>query len=498
MTPAALWTAAVVTAAAILSLDLLLPLGAAGAVLYVLLVLLALKSPSRNTAFGLAVAGSVLTVLGFFLSEPRAMLSVALTNRALALFAIWISVLPVVRYQRIRFGGMKNRIDVEDIMNSVMEAIIISDERGIMLAVNKSAEAMFGYKAKELIGKSAAILRPEPERTQYQKRIDEFDRTGRGLFVDQGIHQERRLRKDGSIFPMEMHVGELWRNGRRLFVGTTRDVSARQKAEDKQCQTQELFEKAFQGAPLMMCLTNLENHMYLDVNDAWLKGVGQSREKIIGQTSVEFPLWVSETQRAKAHKELKETGSLRGFEAKWRRTDNSIFDVRIQAERLDIDGKPAILSIARDVTKETRAEQALRLSEARFRDVAEISSDWIWETDANNRISYISDRVRDALGFDPKVVIGSVRGMSDRIADKGSKAWQRHLKDVEARRPFRNFVYQHYHHEGGIRHIQISGKPVFAAVDLRPDHHGAPARRKLDRVRHQVEDDLLEHARVRE
>lgn len=168
MTPAALWTAAVVTAAAILSLDLLLPLGAAGGVLYVLLVLLALKSPSRNAALGLAAAGSVLTVLGFFLSEPGAMLSVVLTNRALALFVIWISVLPVVRYQRARFGGVTSRIDVEDLMSSVMEAVIISDERGIMLAVNKSAEAMFGYKAKELIGKSAAILRPEPERTQYQ------------------------------------------------------------------------------------------------------------------------------------------------------------------------------------------------------------------------------------------------------------------------------------------------------------------------------------------
>ena len=63
MTPAALWTAAVATAAAILSFDLLLPLGVAGGVPYVLLVLLALKSPSRNAAIGLAAAGSVLTVL---------------------------------------------------------------------------------------------------------------------------------------------------------------------------------------------------------------------------------------------------------------------------------------------------------------------------------------------------------------------------------------------------------------------------------------------------
>lgn len=147
MTPAALWTAVGITATAVLSFDLLLPPGVAGGVPYVLLVLLALKSPSRNAAIGLAAAGSVLTVLGFFLSEPGAMLSIVLTNRALALLVIWISVLPVVRYQRARFDKIVSRIDVEDIMNSLLEAVIISNERGIVLAANKSAEAMFGYGA---------------------------------------------------------------------------------------------------------------------------------------------------------------------------------------------------------------------------------------------------------------------------------------------------------------------------------------------------------------
>ncbi len=103
MTPAAFWSAAVAMAAAILSLDLLLPLGFAGGVPYVLLVLLALKTPSRNTALGLAAAGSVLAIVGFLLSEPGAGLWVDLTNRVVALLAIWISVPTVVLYQLIRY-----------------------------------------------------------------------------------------------------------------------------------------------------------------------------------------------------------------------------------------------------------------------------------------------------------------------------------------------------------------------------------------------------------
>ena len=461
MTPAAFWSAAAATAVAILSLDLLLPAGFAGGVPYVLLVLLALKTPSRNTALGLAAAGSVLTALGFLFSDPGAALWVDLTNRAIALLAIWISVLPALRYQRVRYRGVAGRLDVEDIMNSVLEAIVISDERGIILAVNKSARTMFGYKAKELVGQSVAILRPEPERTRHQERIDEFGRTGRKEYVDKGVHQEHGLRKDGSTFPMELQVGELWRNEQRLFVGTARDVSARESAENALHESEDRFAKAFQAAPLMMGILRVRDFKYLDVNDAWLAGLGYERDGAVGRTSAEFSLWADESERAEAQKAIRETGSVRGLVAKWRRANGEIIDVRMQSVLLDVDGEPAILSIARDITEEKRAREALRKSEARFRDVAEISSDWIWETDANNQISYVSERIRDTLGFAPEIVIGTVRGSDDRLVNRGSKAWRHHLEDVEARLPFKDFIYQNYDLGGNIRYIQISGKPVF-------------------------------------
>ena len=472
MTPAALWTAAVATAAVILSLDLLLPLGAAGGVPYVLLVLLALKSPSRNTAFGLAAAGSLLTILGFFLSEPGAMLSVVLTNRAVALFAIWISVLPVVRYQRVRFGAVGSLRahlgdaagaprQTQDLFQKAFHAsphpasLTRTSDRRVM-EVNAAWLRVLGRTREEVIGADVGDFGLWVDGSQREEmyhairtagRVSNAEATWRtkdGRHIDVLFSAERLDLDDGAVILVEAH-----------------DQTARKRAENALHESEERFTKAFQGAPLMMCIMNLENFEFIDANDAWLKGLRHGREDIIGQTSIDIPLWASKPRQAEAHRIFKKTGSLRGFEAKWRRSDDTIIDVRIHAELLDINGAPAILSIARDVTEEKCAEQALRQSEARFRDVAEISSDWIWESDASNRISYISDRVRDALGFDPKVVIGSVRGTSGRIADRGSEAWRRHLKEVESRRPFKNFVYQHYDREGGIRYIQISGKPVF-------------------------------------
>ncbi len=73
--------------------DLSLPLGVAGGVPYVATVLISIWLPKWRYTVGLAVLGTFLTVLGYFLSEPGSVLWIVLTNRALALFAIWATAI---------------------------------------------------------------------------------------------------------------------------------------------------------------------------------------------------------------------------------------------------------------------------------------------------------------------------------------------------------------------------------------------------------------------
>ena len=80
-----------VVAGLIFTFDLLLPLGVAGGVPYVALVLLGNWFPRRSHLYTLAVVGTVLTILGFFLSPAGGIFWIVMTNRALALFAIWIT-----------------------------------------------------------------------------------------------------------------------------------------------------------------------------------------------------------------------------------------------------------------------------------------------------------------------------------------------------------------------------------------------------------------------
>ena len=100
------------------------------------------------------------------------------------------------------------------------------------------------------------------------------------------------------------------------------------------------------------------------------------------------------------------------------------------------------------------------ITEARFADWAEASTDWFWECDADNRITYMSEGIR-RIGDDPAAAIGRDRISHVRFSpDVVPGGVQDHLDTVAARRPFRDFVYQMSVPNGGDVFVSVSGKPL--------------------------------------
>ena len=132
--------------------------------------------------------------------------------------------------------------------------------------------------------------------------------------------------------------------------------------------------------------------------------------------------------------------------------------------------------------------EALRGSEARFRDIALISSDWFWETDAEHRIVYVSDGIR-AFGQDPASRIGRTR--MQLAADSGSDSakWAEHLAVLNRREPFRDFIYTRQVGAQPRHTVSSSGTPYFDAQGCFLGYRGT-ARDITDRV--QTEQSLRE------
>ncbi|MDP6722417.1 MAG: hypothetical protein QGF59_27375, partial [Pirellulaceae bacterium] len=93
----------VLLAAGIFVLDLVIPLGVAGGVLYVVVVLLSLQSGRRHYTWLTSAAASALTILGLMFSPSGGTMWMVLFNRFLALFAIWATAILSVKYGEVTF-----------------------------------------------------------------------------------------------------------------------------------------------------------------------------------------------------------------------------------------------------------------------------------------------------------------------------------------------------------------------------------------------------------
>ena len=119
---------------------------------------------------------------------------------------------------------------LQSILDTVPEAMIVIDERGIMRSFSVTAERLFGWTAEEAVGKNVSILMPQPYRHEHDAYLDRYRATGERRIIGIGriVVGER---KDGSTFPMELAVGEAKVGPERYFTGFVRDLTERRTQE---------------------------------------------------------------------------------------------------------------------------------------------------------------------------------------------------------------------------------------------------------------------------
>jgi len=116
------------------------------------------------------------------------------------------------------------------ILNTAVDAIVIIDERGVVMHVNRAISKLFGFSPSEVIGNNISMLMPEPERSAHDTYLSRYKATGKAAIIGVG-RQVLGKRKDGTLIPIDLAVSEVKVADQKLFAGIMRDMTERRQSE---------------------------------------------------------------------------------------------------------------------------------------------------------------------------------------------------------------------------------------------------------------------------
>jgi PAS domain S-box-containing protein/putative nucleotidyltransferase with HDIG domain len=163
-------------------------------------------------------------------------------------------------------------------------------------------------------------------------------------------------RKDGSQVPVDLAIRVMELHGEQYIVVFSSDVSERKRTEEALLESEQKFAHAFNGNPVGMSIFDGDG-LYVEMNRAWEKYTGYTREEALGHHFAELPAWENASELEAAMSAFMDNGRLEGAEVSFL---TKVGDRRIgvlTAELLQIGGRACVLGTIQDVTERKRAEK---------------------------------------------------------------------------------------------------------------------------------------------
>ena len=123
-------------------------------------------------------------------------------------------------------------VQLDPVLDAMVESMIVIDEQGTMEQINKSTTRMFGYEPDELLGKNISMLMTGTDHERHDKYLSNYQKTGKKRIIGRG-REVLAQRKDGSVFPADIAVGEVKTRDYVRFVGLIRDLTQQRNAEEQ-------------------------------------------------------------------------------------------------------------------------------------------------------------------------------------------------------------------------------------------------------------------------
>ncbi len=213
----------------------------------------------------------------------------------------------------------------EAVLDTAIDAVITIDERGTIEQVNRATRTLFGYEASELVGKNVSILMPSDIADRHDSYLETYAKTGRAHIIGIGRDVEAR-RKDGTVFPAHLAVGESQIGDRRLFTGILRDLTETRTRDNEAIRLGRIVEDALNE----IFVFDDETLRFLQANRRARENLGYRIDELREMTPVDIKPKFDDAAFRELIEPVKSGGkSALTFETTHRRKDGSDYDVEV-------------------------------------------------------------------------------------------------------------------------------------------------------------------------
>jgi len=284
------------------------------------------------------------------------------------------------------------------IVEAAVDGIINIDSRGTINYTNKGVENIFGYEQEEMLGRNVNMLMPEPYHTQHDSYLRNY--LGGGTPKVIGIGREvPGKRKDGTIFPLDLSVSQYTVEGMRYFTGLVRDISERKEAERELRESEARFQAIAATTSIAIFISRLEDGQIIYANQGLLKMF--SLEESPGNNRLE-ELFYDRKDEKLVMMMLGRTGMISNTEQRLVRKNGEVFWAIMAGQKIDYQGRPALLAIITDISEQKETEYILEKTGRSLAEAQRIAHVGSFEWDPAGDIIKWSDETYRILGEEPQ------------------------------------------------------------------------------------------------
>ena len=222
----------------------------------------------------------------------------------------------------------------DDCFRLAPDAMLVFDDDGVIFAANEQAGVLLGVPADEMVGRNMGVFGPpgwDP--------VPGIQR----LMRDGLARDDFRLVRGGEMIDVEYSSRARVAHGRHLTI--IRDTSENKRLERSLRESEELFGRAFFGAPAALSVSG-ENGRFLLVNERFLEFTGYWRSDVIGRSAEDQGLWADPVQRAKASEALQASAFVPCFRASFRSKAEETREMLVCLSRIQARGQQCVVTVA--------------------------------------------------------------------------------------------------------------------------------------------------------